>query len=90
MKSGKSVGNGTNGGRVSDIMIKSRSHASKGVVGGKAGGSLGLAPNVVGETHEPFQLARGFSPSPNPEPKEARTPESGGQNQEASKAYAGI
>lgn len=58
MKSGKSVANGTNGGRVCDIMIKGRSHASRGLEGGKGGGSLELAPSVVGETHEPFPVAR--------------------------------
>lgn len=65
MKSGKSVGNGSNGRSMSRTMIEGLAQASKGFGCNKGDGSLGLAPNVMGETHEPFQLACGFSTAPN-------------------------
>lgn len=67
MRVGKSVKNGSNGGRVSGILVGGLGNASKESVKGKVVGSLELAPNVVGASPGPLQAARGNATAPNSE-----------------------
>lgn len=75
MKSGKSVGNGSNGRSMSGTMNERLAHASKDIGIGKVIGSPELAPNVVGASHGPLALARGNATPPNPGMSEVKAPD---------------
>lgn len=64
MKIGKSVGHGSKGASMSEILVGGLAQASKELVIGKDVSSSGLAPNVVGASPEPFKGVRGMRPNP--------------------------
>ena len=66
MKSGKAVANGSKEAIMSRTMVEGPAHASRDFGNGEIVGSSELAPNVVGASPGPLNLARGHAAANNP------------------------